>query len=612
MESPSSWRRFASELKRRKVYRVAVTYAVVSFVTLQAAALIFPATTLEGIYDVLVVVAFVGFPIAVVLAWAFELTPEGVRRVPEVGEEERPEADDGPVDRPPGPALGWRGVMGIALLLAAAVYGSRVWIAEARDGITEEEARPATIAVLPFASLSPASDDEYFATGLSDELIHSLARIGGLQVTGRTSAFALGGRGLEARQIADSLGVAHLLEGSVRRSDGRLRVTAQLVDARSGFELWSGRFERPEGEVLVVQDSIVRAIVDALQVELGSDEHNRIRKGPARTRPADPEAYELYMKGRHVWLQRGDLERALELFRQAADLDPTFARAWAGMADAFTILGSRGRLPAEEAHNSARAAARRALELDPDLGEAHVSMAAVLADYDWDWAAAERHYRQAVELAPSYATARQWQAELLLRHGRFEEAIAAARTARRLDPLSEPARASLIHALRVAGRHDEALKEARRQRQVSPGYAPGHLNLGLVLLTMGAPREAAEELEAFARATGRESTAISLLGAARARAGDTAGARELLDELRGLESRLSVAPILPAYILAALGEEDAALDSLERGLVERHWLMGTLAVDPFWDPLRDHRRFRALLEKMKLPVVTSDWPSDAN
>lgn len=576
---------FLRELKRRHVYRVAVTYAVVAFVTLQAAALVFPATTLAGAYDVLVLVAFVGFPIAVVLAWAFEVTPEGVRRVPDGG--------DGP-DAPA--AVPVAGVLALAALLAGSAYWAWGSVRSAPGGPDGATAR-SSIAVLPFASLSPDAGDEYFAVGLSEELIHALARLGGLRVTARTSAFTLGQAGLEARQIADSLGVATVLEGSVRRSAGKVRVTAQLVDAETGFELWSGRFEQPEGELLAVQDSMVGAIVEALEVELGGGDRARIRASLTAAHPSDTAAYDLYLRGRHVWLQRGDPRRALELFREAVDLEPTFARAWAGVADAYTILGSQGTLPADEAHPAARAAAERALELDPDLGEAHASLGAVFADYYWEWEAAGRHLRRAIELSPSYATAHEWYAELLARLGRADEAVQVARQARRVDPLSEPARASLVHALRLAGRLDEALEEARRQLEVAPGYVFGPLNLGLVLLDMGRPGEAADRFQETVERSGGDASALALLGAARARAGNPEAAHRALEELEG---RGSTAPLLPAMVLTGLGEEDAALDALEAGLERRHWLMGTLAVEPMWDPLRDRPRFRAILDRLGL------------
>lgn len=597
-------REFFQELKRRHVYKVAVTYAVVAFVTLQAAALVFPATTLAGVYDVLVLVAFIGFPLAVVLAWAFEVTPEGVRRAPPVpaGDEatDATGAEDTGGDGRPrggeGTSLAWAWALGLAVLVAGSAYLAWGSVRSTPGGPGGGTART-SIAVLPFASLSPDAADAYFAAGLSEELIHALARLGDLRVTARTSAFTLGGAGLEARQIADSLGVATVLEGSVRRSAGKVRVTAQLVDAGTGFELWSGRFERPEGELLAVQDSMVGAIVEALQVELRGGDRARIRENLAAAHPADAGAYDLYLRARHVWLQRGDPRRALELFRAAVDLEPTFARGWAGVADAYTILGSQGTLPADEAHPAARAAAERALELAPDLGEAHASLGAVFADYYWEWEAAERHLRRAVELAPSYATAHEWYAELLSRTGRSAEAVRVARQARRVDPLSEPARASLIHALRLAGRLDEAREEARRQLEVAPDYVFGPLNLGLVLLDEGRPEEAAERFRETAERSGGEPSALALMGAARARAGDREGALEALDRLR---EKGSAAPLHRAMVLAALGEEDAALDALEAGLEDRHWLMGTLAVEPMWDPLRDRPRFRAILERIGL------------
>lgn len=578
MGSTSPWRRLFDDLRRRKVFRVAAVYAAVAFVVVQAAAYVFPALLLpEWALRVLVVLALFGFPVALVLAWAFEVTPEGVRRT----------------------SASWlrpAWLFAAGLVLAGAAWWG--WSARQPDGEAAAGAsRTSSVAVLPFASRSPDPDDAYFASGLSDELIHWLVRVRGLKVTARTSAFALEGAGLEARQIGDSLGVGAVLEGSVRRSGGRIRVTAQLVDAGSGFQLWSGSFERPEGDVLAVQDSIVRAIVDALEVEMAAGDGGRREHGTDG--PDDPEAYDLYLRGRHVWLQRGEPRRALELFREAVDRDPAFARAWAGLADAYTILGSRGDLPPDEAHPAARAAAERAVGLDPRLGEAHAALAAALADYYWEWEAARRHLDRAVELAPSYATGHELRAELLSRIGRHREAVRAARRARELDPLSEPARASLIHALRLAGRHREALREARRQRDAAPEYPYADLNLGLVLLDMGRAPEAAGAFRRAVERQGEAATPLALLGVARARSGRREAARSILARLAGREAG-GAAPVHAAFVHTALGEAEAALDALEAGLEERHWLMGTLASEPVWTPLRGRPRFGEILRRVGL------------
>jgi len=481
--------------------------------------------------------------------------------------------------------------------LAEALASRAMWLSPA-EGIAIVEARPVerSVAVLPFASLSPDPENEYFADGMTDELINALAKLSGLHVVSRTSAFAFKGKPEDARAIGARLQVRSVLEGSVRRSGRRLRVAAQLIDVADGFLLWSDTFDREMEDVFGIQDEISRAIAGALKVKLFGPQQQALVKTPTD----NLEAYALYLKGRHFWNRRTEQSvwRGLEYFQQAIELDPTYAQAHAGVADSYAILGFYSTLPPNDAFPKAKAAALRALTCDPALAEAHPALGYVEMHHGWNWAAAEKEFRLAIELNPGYATAHQWYGNFLNVVGRFAESYVEFGKAIALDPLSPLRVAALGWGYYFARRYDEAAAQVRRALELDPGYVVALLWIGLILQELGARDQAIAEFEEAVRVLGRNIASIGYLGHACAAAGRTEEAKKLLEELMDLRAQRYVSPFDVGMIHLGLGDRESALSWLERAYAERDHQMVFLQVDPRLDPLRSSAGFARLIERM--------------
>ncbi|HXG43703.1 MAG TPA: protein kinase [Gemmatimonadales bacterium] len=467
-----------------------------------------------------------------------------------------------------------------------------------------------SVLVLPFANLSPDPDNEYFSDGMTDELISALARIEGLHVVSRTSSFAFKSRAQDIREVGERLNVQAVVEGSVRRAGDRLRITARLVNVADGFQLWSATFDRQLEDVFAIQDEIARAVAAALQVRLFAPAPAPALELPRGRPPAggalpptdNLEAYSLYLKGRHSWSRRTEeaLRIGLGFFQQALDLDPDYALAHAGVANSYVILGFYCTMAPGEAFPAAKAAARRALELDPGVVEAQAALAYAFMYHDWDWAAAEAAFQEAIRLNPGYATAHQWYGNYLAIQGRFEAAVQSVGRAVALDPLSPLMVGALGWQLYFARRYEEAADHHRRALALDPGYAVAHLWLGLVLEQLGDAAGAVAAFEESVRLSARNVLALAMLGHGQALLGDVRSARRQLEELTALRRSRFVSAYDLAVLHLALGEPEPALEWLETGYRERtHW-MALLAVDPRLDPLRPHPRFRALLDRLRL------------
>ena len=466
-------------------------------------------------------------------------------------------------------------------------------------------ARPAparrltSLAVLPFVNMSSDPENEYFSDGITEELINAFARLPGLRVTSRTSAFAYKGRDIDVREIGQRLNVAAVLEGSVRRSGNRLRVTAQLINAEDGYHLWSQVFDRQLVDVFELQDELTRAIVVTLQPQLAlSDMHTLV---PVATRSV--EAYSLYLKGRYFWNRRtpAALRKGIEFFEQAVALDPQFALAYTGLADSFHILAVYGVVPATQAYPPARVAAEQALALNDQLAESHVSMSYVWLCYDWAWEKAERGFRRAIELSPGSAPAHHWLAWTLLIVGRFDAASAEARLAAELDPLSPVITARAGHILTFAGRADEGAVVAERALELDLNFAVSYEVLALARLHQGRGDEAADLLKRSADLPG--STARFLLPLVCLRAGRREEAVERLRALRqdggdALPPGYAVQWVASAY--AALGDMDEAFRLIDRALEERRFSAILLRSDQAYLAMRSDPRFQELLRRTGL------------
>jgi TolB-like protein/Tfp pilus assembly protein PilF len=451
--------------------------------------------------------------------------------------------------------------------------------------------------VLPFANRSPSVDDEYFADGMTDELINALAKVPGLHVVSRTSCFAFKGRSEDAREIGRRLQVATVLEGSIRRAGPRLRVATQLINVANGFLLWSESFDREAEDVFAIQDEIARAISGSLRGRLLDPRAEARVRRPTE----DLEAYQLYLKGRQSWNRRTeqDLQEAMRAFEQALARDPAFALAHAGMADTWALLGFYSALPPGDAYPRAKQAARQALALEPSLAEAYPAFAYSAMYYDWDWVEAEQAFRRAIELHPGYANAHQWYGNFLSVMGRAEEAIATFERALALDPLSALKYAALGWGCYFARRYQRGEEECRRGVELEPGNVVAHGWMMLNLLGLGRGEEAIAAAEETARLSGNGVSGLGLLGYAYGATGRRNDARAVLERLVTVSASRYISPYDVALIHLALGHEDAAMEWLQRGHAERDHQMVFLKVDPRLDALRERTDFGRVLERMR-------------
>jgi len=460
--------------------------------------------------------------------------------------------------------------------------------------------RPArrAIAVLPFVNLTPGHEAEYLSDGMTDELIDALAKVEGLRVASRTSAFAFKGRPMDVRTVGTVLDVAAVLEGTVRVAGDRLRVAARLTDAADGRHLWSQRYDRHLRDVFEVQDEIAQSIVRTLRGTLLGD----VGDPTPRRYTANLTAYNLYLKGRYCWnlRTREALAEAIRHFEAAIAADPAYAPAYTGLADCYALqLDYRG-APVAEGMSRAKALAMQALELDDSLAEAHTSLGWVSFIYDWDWVAAERRFRRAIELNPTYATARQWYSWLLIALVRTDEALAEGRLAVELDPTSVSIRRSLGWLLYYARQHEAAAEQLRRALAMNPTAEESQRVLALILMQQGRYDEArAAFREAIATST-ETAYASAGLAALAARTGRPDEARTLLEGLRAEARERYVSPVAFVIAHAALGERDEAFGWLERAHSERRGWLAYLRVEPLLDPLRGDPRLDALIARMGL------------
>jgi serine/threonine protein kinase/tetratricopeptide (TPR) repeat protein len=507
----------------------------------------------------------------------------------------------------------WRSNAALAVLAAAAlvvaVWGVFVlggsFRTKGERAVSSTRAAPGSprvaasksIAVLPFVNLSRDPDNEYFSDGMTEELINALTKIPGLRVAARTSSFAFKGKALDARTIGESLSVANLVEGSIRAVGDRLRVSAQLVNVRDGYHVWSEEYDRQTADVFAVQDEISRAIAGALRVRLAGGPDSALVRRPT----ADFEAYELYLKGRHEWQTRtrDGLQRAVAYFGQAIARDSTFARAWAGLADSYLNLADYRFVPGADAVRHAEAAARRAIALDPTLAEAYVSLGGVL-DGRHDWRGAEDAYRQAIALDSNYATAHQWLGDFLAKFpARRREAVEEVRRARALDPLSLPVNNDLGNLLALAGDYEDAVRQLQTTIALEPRFPWAHENLALVYARMLRFQDAIRELRTADSLVPGDPEVLGWLTAVYARTGRRAEAEQTLRELRATPDGEARSLSL-GFTYALLGEPDSAFRWLDRV----HWDARSELMqpdNPVFDALHSDPRFPALLRRMGYP-----------
>ncbi len=499
----------------------------------------------------------------------------------------------------PAPRRSWRTPAAILALAAvlAALFALDTGGVRTRLFGKPAAARIQSIAVLPLDNLSKDPEQEYFADGMTDELISELAKIGALRVISRTSVMQYKKVKKPLPLIARELQVDALLEGAVVRSGDRVRVTANLVQASPERHLWAESYERDLRDILTLQSDLATAIAREIRVKLTPQEQQRL----ASTRPVNPEAYEAYLKGRYTWHQftvQG-FQKSIEYYEQAIRKDPGYAQPYSGLADSYVQLAGR-LLPPKEVMPKAKAAALRALELDNKLAEGHSSLAYVLFYYEWDWEAADKEYERALQLNPGYPLLRSVHGFYLAARGRPEEGVAEVRRASELEPAGFFSCGEL-RTLYYARRYDEAIEKYRRAREL---YPPGPS----LCAWAGMPYEQKlrfEEAIALYRGTipglGAETLPTALLAHAYAQAGKRAEALKILDQLLALSRKRFVSPYDVSVVYLGLGEKDKAFAWLEKAVAERMGLLVYLKVDPIFDPLRSDPRFAELIRRVGIP-----------
>lgn len=458
-----------------------------------------------------------------------------------------------------------------------------------------------SIAVLPFANLSPDPENEYFADGLTEELIVALSQVAGLHVVSRTSVFEFRGKAQSIRAIADQLKVENVLEGSVRRSGSRIRVAAQLVNAGTGFQIWSERFDREMTDIFDIQDEIAGMIVEKLRVRLTA-----IAPGPlVKHHTEHLEAYQLYLRGRYFWNKRTieGFQRAIECFEGAVAAHPGYPNTYAGLSDYYSAMAGWGLAPAQDCWTLAKENALKAMALDPTLADAHASLGTVLFMSDWDWAGAEREFKRAIELNPGYPDGHLLYSLMLVRLGRFEEAMAAMNRALDLDPLSvalQAQKAGVCHYLR---RYDRSLEICRLGLDLIPDDVELNVIVGLNLEQKGQFHEAAEQFRKTSVLAGNHPIILGPLASNLAQAGDREGALRIVAELDEISKTTYVAPITYAMAHLGLGDHDRFFEWLEKSAEVHDDIVTYVAVGPIYDPVRNDPRFAAFLRRFGLDHV---------
>ena len=491
----------------------------------------------------------------------------------------------------------------IACVMLVALTGAGYYFGTRRPALPAGSPEAITsIAVLPFKPLVAEGRDASLELGMTDSLIMKLGSL--RQVTVRPLSAVRGYTDLaqDAVEVGKTLRVESVLDGHIQRLQDRIRVSVSLRRVRDGQQLWAAQFDEPWTNIFVAQDLVSQRVAEALALTLTGEEQRQL----AKRYTENPEAYEAYVRGRYFWNTRTaeGYRNAVEDFQRAIRLDPGYSLAFSGLADAYNLLGSYGEMPMREAKERAKAAAQKAVDLDDQVAEAHTSLGAIIAGYDWEWAKAERHFLRAIDLKPRYATAHEWLSEYLSWMGKHDKAIRAARQALDVDPVSLSANSHVGLALYRARQYEAAIERFRETLHLDRDFADAHVMLGVTLVQTGRYGEA---IAAFQRAgvlTGNSPEILGLLGYGYGMAGMKREAQDVLKELNNLtRQNRYVSSFSRATICIGLGETDLAFKWLEQAYQERLWYLALLAVDPLFDRLRGDARFTDLVRRMNLTAA---------
>ena len=572
---------FIKELKRRRVYSAAVAYIVVGLGVLGGAEVILDPLGLGSARRLIVIVTLLGFPIAMVLAWIYDLTPTGSLRDSEM--------DDGTEES----------------------------AAEALRPVSQNDEVSDGIVVLPFENLSAHKEDEYFSDGVTEDLITQLYRIGSLRVISRTSAWQYKARRVGTKQIAGDLGVAYLLQGSVWRSGSRVRIVAQLIDARRDRHMWAETYDRELEDIFEIQSEVANRIASALHLTLTGTSggppvdpesamlpratEKPLLLGPDVVMTSDLEAYDSYLRGRYLWNRRGETElnESVSYLAAAVERDPRFVGARCALAEAYVTLAIYGLRSAQEVLPMARRQADEALGRHPAEAPALSALACVRAIYQWEWARAEVGFAGAIEASPQYPIAPQWLAmNVLVPQGRFDGAVSQLERARELDPLSPSVQASFGVVDFMRRDYPRARERFDLLVQQDPGFQFAHFFGGLSLLYGGDAGRASESLQRAMQVGGWSPEVAAALGCAFVAEGREARGRETVGRMRTESAERYVSPVRISLLQSALSDHDAALDSLDEAVTSRATDLIWLDVHPGFDALRDHPRFRGVRQRI--------------
>ena len=580
-------RNFFGELKRRNVYKVAIAYAVIAWLLIQIATQTFPFFEIPNwIVRAVIVLLLLGFPVALVIAWAFELTPEGLKRT-EVADE---------LPRKSARSRAWIYIVIVAGAISVGVFFfGRYTATSKQSGLTEVP--PKSIAVLPFVNMSADKNDEYLSDGISEELITALSKITGLQVKARTSSFAFKGKSEDIQKIGELLHVSHLVEGSVAKAGNRLRISAQLIQASDGNHLWSDTYDREMQDIFAVRSDVAQQVVQALQVKLGVEATRALTQKPTE----NLKAFQYYMQGRASTQRRtrDDLLAAIRYYQKAIEEDPNYALAYAGLADAYGALGFYGYIAPIEARRKQEEGGRKALALDENLAEAHAALgAAYMAFAPSDFSLGDRELRHAIELSPSLALAHSYLGNSLVRQGRVDKGLEEYLRARELDPLASNFARNVAMPYYLKRDYVRALDLLRQANELGPAFT-STWEIG-VYIQNKLLDETLAELEKAKGERKNDSILIYDTGMVYAAQGKRAEALQIIKELEEISgTNLSQAHWI-AKIYATLNEKEMAFSWLERGLATE--AIGVFYKDePVWDPIRSDSRFNDLLRRMGIP-----------
>jgi adenylate cyclase len=577
-------KKFFAELQRRNVYKVAVAYAVVSWLLIQIATQVFPIFEIPSWAARLVVLVLtLGFPVALALSWVYELTPEGVQRTDEIAPEKS-------IARRTGRKLDF---VIIGVLLAVIAFMAFQHYRPAKLPLVAAVPEK-SILILPFVDLSQTRDQEYFSDGITEQIIDSLAHVHGLLVVARTTAFVFKNKSMDIRGVGRQLGVSHVLEGSVRHGPGKVRVVAQLIDVANGFHLWSETYDSTERDLLSLQSDVAKKVAGALQIELHLAETTQLAKPLTQ----DPKAYDLYLRGRYLLNKRtvDSIQKALALFQQAVAKDAQFALGRAGVADSYILLGKIGAMPGQEAGARAWPEVSSALAIDPQLSDVYVSRAILLTDFEWNWSAAEIDFQKALALNPNSAAGHHWYARHLEQLGRSKEALREIDAALKNDPLAPTIWVAKGNILFVAKRYQEAIDSCEKALELEQNFASAYQVLGQIYAHLGEAAKAIEAATKYVELSEGTGWSKLELAYAHAVAGNGAESDRIVNEVTSRSGEFS--PYDMATIRSAWHDAAGAMPWLERAIEQRSVDVILIRVDPRLDNVRADPRFKEILRQV--------------